>query len=98
MTIKNYGIRVKRLSNEEIQDMSTDGLKITEVKNNSLFEKAGIREGSILVRLNNVPINSPLELMVQLKAIRAENFTVQIQNPEGELEELNVQTFIPPKK
>ena len=67
--IGTLGAKFAEVTNEQKQKLGiSSGVEVTSVENNGKFRKEGINKGFIILRINNVPVNSEADIarIVQL--------------------------------
>jgi len=50
-----------------------EGFRISEIKSDGIFAKLGLKDGDILLRLNDFPVNSPDSALQSLVALKGQN-------------------------
>lgn len=59
------------------------GLRLSSIKDGSIFEKAGVRSGDVVKSINGMTLNSPAQVFLAYKKLKSEkNFKVDILRNE----------------
>lgn len=83
-----FGINLRPLNDEEIENYGDKGVLLSRVEDGP-FAEAGVREGSVLVRVAETPTNSPIGAKKLLEKQRGE-VSIEILTPEGEVKFLSL--------
>jgi general secretion pathway protein C len=77
------------------EDGEMVGIELSKIKPGSLYEKAGLQDGDVLMELNGVTIDNPSASKQLLDAFtNAEDIELKVRDPSGQTKSMRVPSDI----
>jgi Do/DeqQ family serine protease len=84
-TINAFDLELKNLTNTELEQKNTVGVKVVGINNKSLSKELGIRKGCIITKINETKIESIDDLNKFRNINFSKLYNVEVQYENGEL-------------